>query len=88
MKKFDIEYRPPLAERIAYSPDDAARLIGFSRNGLHPYLASGQLRSFKIGVKKRLILRSDLLSFVQKMAEGESAVLAADSAIENEGGAE
>jgi excisionase family DNA binding protein len=74
MKKFEIDhYRLPLTERIAYSPDEAARLIGFSRNGLHPYLAAGKLRSFKIGPKKRLILRSDLLAFVQGITDLDCA---------------
>lgn len=72
MKKFGIDdYHLPLTERIAYSPDEAARLIGYSRNGLRPYLASGKLRSFKVGPKKRLILRSDLLAFVKGTTDGD-----------------
>ena len=80
MKKFEIDdNRLPLIERIAYSPDEAARLIGFSRNGLHPYLADGKLRSFKVGPKKRLILRSDLLAFVQGITDFDSAAPALPS---------
>jgi excisionase family DNA binding protein len=72
MKKFEIDdYHLPLTDRIAYSPDEAARLIGYSRNGLQPYLATGKLRSIKIGPKRRLILRSDLLAFVQGITDDE-----------------
>ena len=74
MKQFEIkDYRLPLAERIAYTIDEAARLIGFSRSWLYAYLANGELRSIKIGPKKRLILRSDLLAFVEKMASAPAA---------------
>jgi excisionase family DNA binding protein len=71
MKNFEIDDHLPLTDRIAYSPGEAARLIGFSRNGLQPYLATGKLRSFKIGPKRRLILRSDLLAFVKGMTDGD-----------------
>ena len=48
MKKFETDdSHLPLTDRIAYSPGEAARLIGYSRNGLQPYLAMGKLWSFK-----------------------------------------
>ena len=66
--KIYVEKVAQEADRIAYGPEEAARLIGYSRNGLRPYLASGELRSFKLGKKKRLITRSDLLAFLEEMA--------------------
>lgn len=62
-------------ERIAFGPEEAARLIGYSRNGLYPYLANGDLNSFKVG-KKRLIKRSSLLAFLDQMAAKHAASLA------------
>jgi len=72
VKKLEIDdYHLPPTDRIAYSPGEAARLIGFSRNGLQPYLATGKLRSFKIGPKRRLILHCDLLAFVKGVTDGD-----------------
>jgi len=63
-----VEHRDDARDdRIAYSPEEAARLICRSRNSLYQYLSSGELPSFKLG-GKRLILREDLLSFVRKAA--------------------
>ena len=66
-------------DRIAYSPAEAADQIGYSKNGLQPYLNSGALRSFKIGKKRRLILRSDLLAFLHQLADQCAAVSAASA---------
>lgn len=64
-----IEDSDDKKNRIAYSPEEAASQIGYSRNGLQPYLRSGELRSFKLGNKRRLILRSDLIAFLYRLAE-------------------
>ena len=88
MKKFKIDDNHlPESDRIAYSPDEAARAVGFSRNGLYAYIASGELRSFKVGRKKRLILRADLLAFVERTARADAAT-AARSCEETDGSAE
>jgi len=64
-------------ERIAYGPEEAARLISRSRNSLYRYLSSGELPSFKLG-GKRLILREELLAFIRKAAVGSKNSTASD----------
>lgn len=70
-----IEMDGEEGERIAYPPEEAARQIGFSRNGLYQHIASGELKSIKVGKKKRLIKRSDLLAFLERMAAKAAAPL-------------
>ncbi len=55
-------------ERLAYSPAEAARLIGYSRSGFYLLLSDGKIPSFKEG-RKRLIRRSDLLAFMERALE-------------------
>jgi excisionase family DNA binding protein len=60
---------PPLA----LSPDSAAQRIGISTRAVYAAIASGELRSFKIG-KRRLISDTELQSLVQrKMAQAVAA---------------
>ena len=47
------------AERLAYSPDEAAELLGTSRELVHDLLRTGQLRSVKAG-RRRLIANTIL----------------------------
>ncbi|WP_293809376.1 helix-turn-helix domain-containing protein [uncultured Bosea sp.] len=49
--------------RLAYSPEEAARLTGVSRAFLYLEMQRGKLTSIKIG-RRRLIRRSDLLAWV------------------------
>jgi excisionase family DNA binding protein len=51
------------AERLAYSPDEAAELLGISRELVHDLLRTGQLRSVKAG-RRRLIGRHHLEAFL------------------------
>lgn len=53
------------ANKIAYRIDEAVRASGLGRTFLYEHIASGALRSVKIG-GRRLIMRSDLLSFLDK----------------------
>ncbi|WP_316205760.1 excisionase family DNA-binding protein [Bradyrhizobium sp. SZCCHNS1012] len=53
-------------ERLAYSPLQAAELIGFSRSGFYLLLASGEIPSVKVG-RKRLIRRADLLAWLKRL---------------------
>jgi len=50
-------------ERLAYSPDEAADLLGISRELVHDLLRTGQLRSVKAG-RRRLIGRDHLTEFL------------------------
>ena len=59
----EIFARNAFAERLAYSPDEAAELLGISRELVHDLLRTGQLRSVKAG-RRRLIARHHLEAFL------------------------
>jgi len=58
----EIFERKAVAERLAYSPDEAAKLLGISRELIHDLLRTGQLRSVKAG-RRRLIGKHHLEAF-------------------------
>jgi excisionase family DNA binding protein len=51
------------AERLAYSPEEAADLLGISRELIHDLLRTGQLGSVKAG-RRRLIGKHHLEAFL------------------------
>jgi excisionase family DNA binding protein len=55
-------------QRVAYSPTEAALVMGLSRNTIYELIGSGRLRSVKVG-GRRLIPASAIMSLV----EGEAA---------------
>jgi excisionase family DNA binding protein len=55
--------RNAYAERLAYSPDEAAELLGISRELVHDLLRTGQLGSVKAG-RRRLIGKHHLEQFL------------------------
>jgi excisionase family DNA binding protein len=55
--------RNAFAERLAYSPDEAAELLGISRELVHDLLRTGQLGSVKAG-RRRLIGKHHLEGFL------------------------
>jgi excisionase family DNA binding protein len=59
----DIFERNALAGRLAYSPDEAAELLGISRELVHDLLRTGQLGSRKAG-RRRLIAKHHLEAFL------------------------
>ena len=59
----EIFKRNAFAERLAYSPDEAAELLGISRELVHDLLRTGQLRSVKAG-RRRLIAKHHLQTFL------------------------
>jgi excisionase family DNA binding protein len=59
----EILARKAFAERLAYSPDEAAELLGISRELVHDLLRTGQLESVKAG-RRRLIARRHLEAFL------------------------
>jgi excisionase family DNA binding protein len=61
----EIFKRDTLAERLAYSPDEAAELLGISRELVHDLLRTGQLGSVKAG-RRRLIGRHHLEAFLAR----------------------
>lgn len=58
-----------LEERLAYRPNEAARVIGVSRDVIFRLLSTGELRSLKVGAA-RLITREALEEFLQRAATG------------------
>jgi excisionase family DNA binding protein len=59
----EIFERNGSAERLAYSPDEAAELLGISRELVHDLLRTGQLGSVKAG-RRRLIAKQHLETFL------------------------
>jgi excisionase family DNA binding protein len=55
--------RNAFAERLAYSPDEAAELLGISRELVHDLLRTGQLGSVKAG-RRRLVGKHHLEEFL------------------------
>ena len=53
----------PMAERLAYSVDEAAQLTGLSRDLLYDQMRRGNLPYVKIG-RRRLITRQHLQQFL------------------------
>ena len=54
-----------LADRICYRPDEAAAVMGTSRDVIFKLLAAGELRSFRAG-RVRLIPADALREYVQR----------------------
>ena len=61
----EILKRNPTTERLAYSPDEAAELLGISRELVHDLLRTGQLGSVKAG-RRRLIGKHHLEEFLAR----------------------
>jgi excisionase family DNA binding protein len=59
----EIFERNVSVERLAYSPDEAAELLGISRELVHDLLRTGQLGSVKAG-RRRLIGKRHLERFL------------------------
>jgi excisionase family DNA binding protein len=59
----EVFERNAVAERLAYSPDEAADLLGISRELVHDLLRTGQLGSRRAG-RRRLISKHHLEKFL------------------------
>jgi excisionase family DNA binding protein len=59
----EMSGRNALAERLAYSPDEAAELLGISTELIHDLVRTGQLGSVKAG-RRRLIGKHHLEAFL------------------------
>ena len=57
--------RNAFADRLAYSPDEAAELLGISTELIHDLLRTGQLGSVKAG-RRRLIGKHHLEEFLAR----------------------
>lgn len=52
-----------LSKRLAFSPDEAAELLGLSRELINDLVRTGQLQSVKAG-RRRIIARHHLAAFL------------------------
>jgi excisionase family DNA binding protein len=59
----EMSGRNAFTERLAYSPEEAAELLGISRELVHDLLRTGQLGSVKAG-RRRLIGKHHLEQFL------------------------
>jgi excisionase family DNA binding protein len=59
-------------DRLAYSPEEAARLTGVSRAFLYLEMQREKLRTVKIG-RRRLVRREDLLAWLNGASNAQAA---------------
>lgn len=57
--------------KIAYRIDEAVKASGLGRTFLYEQIASGKLKSIKVG-GRRLILTADLLEFLSEASSNDS----------------
>ena len=63
----------PTTDPLAHSPESAAKRIGTNTRAIYNLIASGELRSFKLG-KRRLIPDAECQRLVQrKLAQAGAA---------------
>lgn len=53
---------------LSISVEEAARVIGYSRSGVYELIAKGEIKAFKLG-RRRLILMSELKAFIERAAK-------------------
>jgi excisionase family DNA binding protein len=53
---------------LSVSVEDAARIVGYSRSGVYELIASGDLKAFKLG-RRRLILITELKTWIERAAK-------------------
>ncbi|AYZ82670.1 MULTISPECIES: helix-turn-helix domain-containing protein [Pseudomonas] len=53
---------------LAVGPEEAASMTGHTRSGIYIAIAQGELKSFKSG-KRRLILVTDLRTWIERLAK-------------------
>jgi excisionase family DNA binding protein len=71
----DAPTSPVARERLLYSAEEAAGLLGIGRTYMFALLASGEISSLKIG-KRRKITRDALYEFIQRLrSEQETGIL-------------
>ncbi|SDU39584.1 helix-turn-helix domain-containing protein [Pseudomonas yamanorum] len=55
-------------EPLSVSVEGAARIVGYSRSGVYELIASGDLKAFKLG-RRRLILMTELRAWIERAAK-------------------
>jgi excisionase family DNA binding protein len=61
-----------LDEKIAYSVEEAAQVLSLGRTTVKKLIATGQLTSVRVG-RRRLIPRSELETYVNRLVEGQAS---------------
>jgi excisionase family DNA binding protein len=56
---------------LSVSVEDAARIVGYSRSGVYELIAIGDLKAFKLG-RRRLILMTELKAWIERAAKSGS----------------
>lgn len=59
-------------DKLAYSVDEAAELLGIGRTLAYDLIRDGRLHSLKLG-QRRLVAKADLVAFVESLRRGEAA---------------
>ncbi len=59
-------------DKLAYSVDEAAELLGIGRTLAYDLIREGRLPSLKLG-NRRLVARADLEGFVENLRSGRAA---------------
>lgn len=57
-----------LVTPLSVSVEDAARIVGYSRSGVYELIGSGDLKAFKLG-RRRLILMTELKAWIERAAK-------------------
>ena len=63
---------PDVPERLVYSVDEAADLLGIGRTYMFHLVATGEIESFKIG-NRRKIPRDALAQYIDRLRAEQSA---------------
>lgn len=53
---------------LSVSVEDAARIVGYSRSGVYELIAKGEIKTFKLG-RRRLILMTELKVWIERAAK-------------------
>ncbi|KIU54454.1 DNA-binding protein [Pseudomonas putida] len=53
---------------LSVGVEEAGRILGISRSATYEFIASGELKTFKIG-RRRLALMSELKAFIERAAK-------------------
>lgn len=53
---------------LSVSVEEAVRLTGYTRSGIYEAMAQGELKAFKLG-KRRLILVTELKAWIERAAK-------------------
>lgn len=56
------------APSLSVSVEEAARLTSHSRSGIYEVIGSGDLKAFKLG-RRRLILMTELKAWIERVAK-------------------